>query len=326
MVMPGRKYPAAGGVYRYGFNGKENDNEVKSLGNQIDYGFRIYDPRLSRFLSVDPLAKLYPELTTYQFASNSPIQGIDLDGREIENFMYGMKKKIFGVSSLKVNNLNTVIGEVQQQSYTVNIGNPTKNVNELKNQIATDINSIYGTDKGTFEFDKQQTNGQISKGDFINIDPGFKGVDMSVKVGNVASYDNDKPGVEAPHTGFSITLRTMEGHVEVGSITFTALEFTNTQTGSKSFEFNVFSTSQIDNGVATTILNPYARTAQQQVWQQVLKNVSEYMGGEIENAYQRIDKYKIQDITPVNNSETSIGYPNTEAVPASTETKDLEIK
>jgi RHS repeat-associated protein len=51
--MPGRKYSAGTG-YRYGFNGKENDNDVKGEGNQQDYGFRIYDPRLGRFISVDP--------------------------------------------------------------------------------------------------------------------------------------------------------------------------------------------------------------------------------------------------------------------------------
>jgi len=47
------------GYYRYGFNGKENDNEVKGSGNQQDYGMRIYDPRLGRFLSVDPLYREY---------------------------------------------------------------------------------------------------------------------------------------------------------------------------------------------------------------------------------------------------------------------------
>jgi RHS repeat-associated protein len=79
--MPGRKYSAAGS-YRYGFNGKENDNEVKGEGDQQDYGMRIYDTRLGRFLSVDPITKEYPELTPYQFASNSPIFGIDEDGLE----------------------------------------------------------------------------------------------------------------------------------------------------------------------------------------------------------------------------------------------------
>ena len=82
MVMPGRKYQAATGLYRYGFNGKENDNDVKGEGNQQDYGMRIYDPRLGRFLSVDPIAERYPMLTPYQFASNRPVDGVDLDGLE----------------------------------------------------------------------------------------------------------------------------------------------------------------------------------------------------------------------------------------------------
>jgi len=68
--------------YRYGYNGKENDNDVKGEGNQQDYGFRIYDPRVARFLSVDPLTKNYPWYTPYQFAGNTPIQAIDLDGLE----------------------------------------------------------------------------------------------------------------------------------------------------------------------------------------------------------------------------------------------------
>ena len=82
MLMPGRKYPAAGGLYRYGFNGKENDDEVKGEGNQQDYGMRIYDPRLMRFLSTDPLFKSYPWNSSYSFAENDVIRSIDLDGLE----------------------------------------------------------------------------------------------------------------------------------------------------------------------------------------------------------------------------------------------------
>lgn len=35
---------------------------------------------MGRFLSTDPITQEYPELTPYQFASNRPIDGIDLDG------------------------------------------------------------------------------------------------------------------------------------------------------------------------------------------------------------------------------------------------------
>ncbi|MEP7377912.1 MAG: AHH domain-containing protein, partial [Chitinophagaceae bacterium] len=84
-VMPGRKF-ASGSSYRYGFNGKENDNEVKGVeGGQQDYGMRIYDPRLGRFLSVDPLTKIYPWYTPYQFAGNKPLRFIDQDGEEEKN-------------------------------------------------------------------------------------------------------------------------------------------------------------------------------------------------------------------------------------------------
>lgn len=90
MDMPGRGYfTSSNANYRYGFNGKEKDKESPV---QYDYGFRIYDPRLVRFKSLDPLTKQYAELTPYQFASNSPIASIDLDGLEakvsIENNTY----------------------------------------------------------------------------------------------------------------------------------------------------------------------------------------------------------------------------------------------
>lgn len=35
-----------------------------------------------KFLSVDPIAKRFPELSTYQFVGNSPIANVDLDGEE----------------------------------------------------------------------------------------------------------------------------------------------------------------------------------------------------------------------------------------------------
>ncbi|HEY4481343.1 MAG TPA: AHH domain-containing protein, partial [Candidatus Brocadiaceae bacterium] len=86
MLQPGRKYSSAGTGYRYGFNGKEKDDEVKGNANQIDYGWRVYDPRIGKFLSVDPLQAEYPELTPYQFAGNTPVQAADLDGREIYHY------------------------------------------------------------------------------------------------------------------------------------------------------------------------------------------------------------------------------------------------
>ncbi|MEN7550422.1 RHS repeat-associated core domain-containing protein [Rapidithrix thailandica] len=66
-------------AYRCGFNGKEND---KDFGNQHliqDYGFRLYNPEIGKFLSVDPLTSSYPWYT--------PIAAVDLDGLEDQYYL-----------------------------------------------------------------------------------------------------------------------------------------------------------------------------------------------------------------------------------------------
>ena len=112
--MPGRRY-SAGSQYRYGFNGKENDNEIKGEGNQQDYGMRIYDPRLGKFLSVDPLTRSYSELTPYQFASNSPICGIDEYG--LERACYDKDEKQENINSAATNKDKLKIIGVKRVGY-----------------------------------------------------------------------------------------------------------------------------------------------------------------------------------------------------------------
>lgn len=67
-------------------------------GSTYDYGFRIYNPQIGRFLSIDPLSNKFPFYTPYQFAGNKPIVAVDLDGREDvwvhELTDYGTNKRI----------------------------------------------------------------------------------------------------------------------------------------------------------------------------------------------------------------------------------------
>jgi len=35
--------------YRYGFNGKENDDEIKGKGNWVSFEYRSYDSELEDF-------------------------------------------------------------------------------------------------------------------------------------------------------------------------------------------------------------------------------------------------------------------------------------
>lgn len=69
--------------YRYSFNGKENDTEIKGDGNSVDFGARIYDPRLGRWLSVDPEYKQYPFASPYMAFGNNPNVFIDPGGETL---------------------------------------------------------------------------------------------------------------------------------------------------------------------------------------------------------------------------------------------------
>jgi len=96
--MPGRSFVGAS-QYRYGFNGKENDPEVKGNGNSIDFGARMYDSRLGRFMSRDPYESSFSYQTSYCFAGNSPMWSIDEDG----GFQIRLKDK------LKYRGLNSML-------------------------------------------------------------------------------------------------------------------------------------------------------------------------------------------------------------------------
>lgn len=79
--MPGRT--TAGSDYRYGFQGQEQDKEVKNGRDlSVNYKYRVHDPRIGRFFSVDPLTKKYPFYSPYAFSGNRVIDAIELEGLE----------------------------------------------------------------------------------------------------------------------------------------------------------------------------------------------------------------------------------------------------
>ena len=62
----------------------EKDDEVKGKGNSYDFGARLLDTRLGRWLTIDPFFKQYSHLSNYSFVANSPLIFLDPDGRIIE--------------------------------------------------------------------------------------------------------------------------------------------------------------------------------------------------------------------------------------------------
>jgi RHS repeat-associated protein len=152
--MPGRVYE---GDYRYGFNGKEQDPETYGKGNIYDYGFRIYNPRIGRFLTIDPFLKTFPFYTPYQFSANMPIAAVDLDG--LEAVIKINSPWYFNEIQKAIND-----GDVQRAIYLASksVGDPAKNDYAKK---------LYGSDyAGTFNYSEQNPEGLTvynSNGDML---------------------------------------------------------------------------------------------------------------------------------------------------------------
>ena len=72
---------------KYLYNGKEIDTEFDL--NWYHYGFRMYDPVIGRFPSLDPKADEFAWVSPYNYAENSPIANIDLWGLQANLVIYG---------------------------------------------------------------------------------------------------------------------------------------------------------------------------------------------------------------------------------------------
>ena len=129
------------------FTGKERDEE-----SGYDYfGARYYTSNLSMWLSVDPLADKYPNISPYAYCAWNPMKYVDPDGRKIViGTWYGRVLAKFGVNNFERQTmanlkelkamspiLNTAISKMENsQSFTVSIY-PMSEYNGNKNKGVT---------------------------------------------------------------------------------------------------------------------------------------------------------------------------------------------
>jgi len=104
MLMPGRNEGL--GDQRHGFQGQEMDNEIKGEGNAVNYKYRMHDPRLGRFFTLDPLKAEYPHNSPYAFSENRVIDAVELEGLEKRKITTYEKNKNENSNLKKINDEN----------------------------------------------------------------------------------------------------------------------------------------------------------------------------------------------------------------------------
>ena len=105
----------------YLFNAKEFDEET----GMYYYGARYYEPRLSLWMSTDPLQEKYPNISTYCYAANTPIKFIDSDGRKllfVPGATEAFKQKFrAAIMYLHTHNADGIIAQIDKSSTIIYI-------------------------------------------------------------------------------------------------------------------------------------------------------------------------------------------------------------
>jgi RHS repeat-associated protein len=145
MLMPGRQLSSG---YRFGFNGMEMDDEVKGVGSSYNTFFRIYDSRLGRWLSIDPIKQA--AWSPYKAMGNNPLIYTDQNGdcEFCKEYIAGFKK-----GSLSVIN-----------SYKELLTNPQATyVKHIEAQVAQMQNAVNHYSENPRELIRDLFNGDFSK-------------------------------------------------------------------------------------------------------------------------------------------------------------------
>ena len=77
----GGVFSSTGDAQPYKYNGKELDR--KGGLDWYDYGARMYDAALGRFMKTDRFSEKYVSLSPYQYGANNPVNNIDVNGDSI---------------------------------------------------------------------------------------------------------------------------------------------------------------------------------------------------------------------------------------------------
>jgi RHS repeat-associated protein len=143
MMMPERSETFGSKGYRFAFNGQEGDDEVSGNGNVYDYGARMYNSRMGRWFSTDPVIK--PFASPYLFGNNAPTVFIDPDGRD-EIYFVTLWHAVVGETSGKLVKYVYVMPAPGKDKYHSVSHDITTSYNENTNRFFTLSETIVDND------------------------------------------------------------------------------------------------------------------------------------------------------------------------------------
>ena len=152
---------------RYTFSGKEKDEET----GYSYFGARYYNSDLSIWLSVDPMAHLYPSLSPYVYCANNPIKYIDPTGMVIdpasESEWTREKANIVARKTAIDTEISRLSTKAGQKGWSENkLNRKTGNYKERSESLDKTLNTMSNLEKSSTVYTLKQVgeNGYFDKG------------------------------------------------------------------------------------------------------------------------------------------------------------------
>jgi RHS repeat-associated protein len=195
----------SGDGYRFGFQGQEMDGEFGGSGNSIDFGARMYDPRLGRMRSLDAFASKYPAISPYAFVANNPISNIEMGGDSV--LFYSSSGKYLGYSNdnqrYKGKNLLVIIDDKDLKNFRETYQKKRMLPNLTLEQKEAHVAGLEGMGQSFditafVDFYNTYEDKQMKDGKPVPYDPKVGPVEWTSSQGNKAVNSNDKGGSVAP--------------------------------------------------------------------------------------------------------------------------------
>jgi RHS repeat-associated protein len=200
----------------YLFNAKELDEET----GLYYYGARYYDPRISLWLSTDPLQEKYPNISSYAYTVNNPIKYIDPDGRKFTPAAARMSSQIKANLLLEIinnnkeyRNLNSqlILGEIAP---SVDVYNRLNEINTFNREAYSAIGEldVLAISDQTYDIIQNNTMGNVGHTTYntrtgnVEIRGNFSTAeDLGLAVHELAhAYDFETGQMSLPITGIGV--------------------------------------------------------------------------------------------------------------------------
>jgi RHS repeat-associated protein len=244
-VLEGRTFSSQ--EYRYGFQAQEQDDELWE--GAVNYKYRVEDPRLGRFFSVDPLYRKYSWNSNYAFSENRLIDGVELEGCEYVS--YALAQTFGGVGAIQLeisSSAGLILGGLKLQGSVGLVYDSKRNFalsasygafGDLFSVLGTDI-SLGGNPKenGSFELGWTILQGAVSEAYYFGFDNVLdtKGAATTVSA-QVSAFDLIGVSGSAIYCNNEIVGVSIAG--SVGAPFGSPVEASNTTTYSSLAAFNV---------------------------------------------------------------------------------------